>query len=106
MKHTGASFIGCLIFILIIACIVCSVQAKVQESTVLYGLYETTINYKTLSGKPHQYSDPFYGVELQVIFVSPSGRQISWWGFFDGDGTGGQGGDICWHDVPRLNKWA
>lgn len=64
------------------------------EEVPLYGLYETTINYQDLKELPHPYSDPFYGVELEATFISPSGKQITWWGFFDGDGQGGQTGNI------------
>ena len=60
----------------------------------LYGLYEDTINYKTVTGSNHSYSDPFYGVELNATFTSPSGRKVNWFGFYDGNGTGGQSGDI------------
>jgi len=33
-------------------------------------------------------------VEIEATFTSPSGRQITWWGFYDGDGQGGQSGNI------------
>ncbi len=35
------------------------------------------------------YSNKFTDVELLVDYTSPSGREISFWGFFDGDGLGG-----------------
>ena len=60
----------------------------------LYGLYETTIDYQVLTGQSHSFADPFYGVDLNTTFTSPTGRQIIWWGFYDGDGQGNQGGDI------------
>ncbi|MHC4454797.1 MAG: DUF5060 domain-containing protein [Planctomycetota bacterium] len=64
------------------------------ENVPLYGLFETTIDYKAMSGQSHSYPDPFYGIDIDATFTSPSGRQVTWWGFFDGDGQGGQVGDI------------
>lgn len=56
----------------------------------LYDIWEMQVtNSKT-------YSNPFnYNViELQATFNSPSGRQINFFGFYDGDGNGGQTGNI------------
>jgi hypothetical protein len=48
-----------------------------------FGRFETTIqNNQT-------YSDPFRDVTLDVIFTSPDGRQINFWGFYDGGNTWG-----------------
>ncbi len=60
----------------------------------LFGLYETSIDYHELSGADHPYPEPFYGVELEALFFSPSGRRVVWWGFYDGNGQGGQAGNI------------
>ena len=60
----------------------------------LYGLFETNIDYQDLKGTAHSYVDPFYGIGLQATFTSPSGNQVSWWGFYDGDGAGGQTGNV------------
>lgn len=35
------------------------------------------------------YDNPFRDVTLNAVFTSPSGAQTSFWGFFDGDGSGG-----------------
>lgn len=70
-----------------------ALAARVEE-VPLYGLYETTINYQALTGQSHSYAHPFYGVELEATFISPSGRRITWCGFYDGDGQGGQTGNI------------
>lgn len=67
-------------------------QPSQQNSTEvpLWGLFETSIT------NPKPYSDPFdFGViELQAVFTSPTGNVTNWWGFFDGDGEGGQAGNI------------
>lgn len=68
--------------------------AKNLSEVALYGTYEASIDYKALTGRDHPFRHPFYGVELEARFSSPSGRQITWWGFFDGDGKGGQDGNI------------
>jgi hypothetical protein len=69
-------------------------NAFALEEVPLYGLYETAIDYAALTGASHPYEDPFYGVDLNASFTSPSGRRVEWWGFFDGDGLGAQDGDI------------
>ena len=68
--------------------------AMAQEQVPLYGLYQTSIDYSALAGQSHPYTDPFYGVELEATFTGPSGQQIIWWGFYDGDGIREQAGDI------------
>lgn len=70
------------------------VTAVEAANVPLYDRFETNMDYQALTGQPHAYSDPFYGVELKATFTSPSGKTVSWWGFFDGDGLGGQTGNI------------
>jgi len=40
------------------------------------------------------YGNPFNDEELNAVFWSPSGREIKFYGFFDGDGRGGNQGNI------------
>jgi len=40
------------------------------------------------------YNNPFADVELMVNYISPTGRKIGLTGFYDGDGKGGQDGNI------------
>jgi len=40
------------------------------------------------------YANPFTEVSLEAKFKAPSGREIDFWGFYDGDGTGGRSGSI------------
>ncbi|MHC4739289.1 MAG: DUF5060 domain-containing protein [Planctomycetota bacterium] len=54
----------------------------------LYGLFETEVVNKTC------YDNPFAEVELKAEFVSPSGKKVDFFGFYDGDGKGGQNGCI------------
>ena len=60
----------------------------------LYGRFEHEINFYALKGESHGYPDPFYGVGVNAIFTSPSDKDVNWIGFFDGDGNGGQDGNI------------
>ena len=54
----------------------------------LYGLFEQSITNNRV------YSNPFFDVELNAVFTSPSGRVINFFGFYDGDGHGGQDGTV------------
>jgi hypothetical protein len=56
----------------------------------LYDVFETrVINDKA-------YANPFDAsvIELRATFRSPSGRRVEFFGFYDGDGEGGQTGDV------------
>ena len=81
------------VFVLL-ALLIQPVTAVGADNVPLYDRFETSMDYQALTGQPHSYSDPFYGVELKATFTSPSGKTVSWWGFFDGDGLGGQTGNI------------
>ena len=98
MKSIFSSSRRCVFFCVMFAVckgfLVLPTLAVELETVPLYGLYETTIDYKAMSERSHFYQDPFYGIELEATFISPSGRQVTWWGFFDGDGQGGQIGEI------------
>jgi len=58
------------------------------ESIPLYGLFEKEL---VNNGS---YTNPFSDVELKVSYFSPSGKKIDFFGFYDGDGNGGQEGGI------------
>ncbi len=60
------------------------------DQVELYNVWETQVtNYSS-------YSNPFNFrvIELQATFTSPSGRLVNFFGFYDGDGSGGQAGNI------------
>jgi uncharacterized protein DUF5060/collagenase-like protein with putative collagen-binding domain/uncharacterized protein DUF4038 len=63
------------------------ISAKVLE-VPLWGMFETTI------ANPRSYANPFVDTELLATFTSPSGKTFEFFGFFDGDGRGGQLGDL------------
>ncbi len=54
----------------------------------LYGLFEIPVENKT------HYMNPFRDVDVNSVFTSPGGRKINFFGFYDGDGKGGQEGHI------------
>jgi hypothetical protein len=63
--------------------------AGAETSTVpLYKKFEVIIV------NARSYSDPLRQVTLNAAFRSPSGKEILFWGFFDGDGIGGQTGNV------------
>jgi hypothetical protein len=53
----------------------------------LWGMFETSV----LNGR--KYADPFIDTELVATFFSPSGKTYNFFGFYDGDGNGGQNGN-------------
>ena len=84
MNHV-MTIIAKILTILILAIVSLNVSA---HSVSLYGLFE-----KKLVNKSY-YMNPFSDVELKVSYFSPSGRKIDFFGFYDGDGNGGQEGNI------------
>jgi len=54
----------------------------------LYGLFERKLV------NTNNYNNPFLDVDLDVIYTSPSGKKLDFFGFHDGDGSGGQNGKI------------
>ena len=54
----------------------------------LYDLFEAQVI------NSNNYNNPFTDVELNAVFTSPTGRIINFFGFYDGDGNGGQNGNI------------
>lgn len=58
------------------------------QSIPLYGLFEKQLT------NTKNYNNSFADVELIVNYTSPTGRNIKFYGFYDGDGKGGQNGNI------------
>jgi hypothetical protein len=65
-----------------------SFAAASAQTVPLYKVFETAIR------NPKTYADPFTGVVLSAEFVAPLGQKTAFWGFYDGDGQGGQTGDV------------
>lgn len=67
--------------VLLLACLV--LPASAAAAVPVNGVFETAIDH------PHSYTNPFRDVTLEATFTSPGGKDTPFWGFFDGDGTGG-----------------
>ena len=53
-----------------------------------WGLFETELVNE------RKYSNPFQDVTLTASFASPSGKSVDFFGYYDGDGRGGQTGNV------------
>lgn len=58
------------------------------QAIPLFGLFEQALT------NDNRYDNPFTDVELVVHYTAPSGRKITFPGFYDGDGNGGQDGKV------------
>lgn len=63
-------------------------QMQGSPQVPLWGLFEASVT------NSRSYTNPFTDTELHTRFVSPSGRAYTFFGFYDGDGNGGQQGNI------------
>ncbi len=73
------------LFIIVIS----ATSASASTSQIpLFGLFERTITNNRV------YNNPFFDVELNAVFTSPTGRVVNFFGFYDGDGQGGQQGNV------------
>ncbi len=79
----------CFVFI-VIYLLVIGKAAFGGQKVGLYDVWETRVT------NPNKYSNPFNFnvIELKATFTSPSGRQVDFFGFYDGDGEGRQKGNI------------
>lgn len=59
-----------------------------SESVPLWDRFETRVDNRK------EYAKPFEDVELDATFTSPSGRSVHFFGYYDGDGHGGQIGNV------------
>jgi hypothetical protein len=63
--------------------------SSAAEATPLWSRFEVAVT------NSKHYSNPFSDVELKAAFKSPTGREVKFLGFYDGDGKGGQNG-LLW----------
>ena len=79
----------CIVLIVFIwwMCLV-SIASAQQKIVPLYGRFEKQFIHDGV------FVNPFKDVVLDATFDSPSGRKVSFFGFYDGDGKGGQHGNI------------
>jgi hypothetical protein len=60
------------------------------ERANLYGAWEMQVSNLRIYRNPFDFTE----IELQATFTAPSGRKINFFGFYDGDGKGGQTGNV------------
>lgn len=65
----------------------CVIRAE-SETIGLWGRFETQVD------NDKRYTNPFKDVELTATFTSPSGKSVDFFGYYDGDGRGGQIGNV------------
>jgi len=63
-----------------------SLQLTPTQEIPLWGMFETSISNE------RKYANPFVETELDAIFLSSSGKSYNFFGFYDGDGRGGESG--------------
>ena len=66
----------------------CSDARDGSDRVPLYGMLEILLANATA------YANPFADVELEGTFTSPTGDDVVFCGFYDGDGKGGQNGPV------------
>lgn len=70
---------------ILVSGLICEVSS--QEAP-LWGRFETSVvNLRS-------YTNPFTDVELVAAFIRPDKSRVLFWGFYDGDGHGGQAGNV------------
>jgi hypothetical protein len=73
-------------------CLLAATRARAQTPASLYQTIEASLAYAAPAG-----AHPFDDIDLDLIVEAPStralGQRFTWFGFYDGDGRGGQTGD-------------
>ena len=65
-------------------------QSVTGNNVELYDTFEVEITNNNNYNNPFDYNE----VQLDVVFTSPSSGQTNFFGFYDGDGNGGQTGNV------------
>jgi hypothetical protein len=63
-------------------------EQSARSKIPLWGTFEAAVINN------RKYTDPFRETEMQATFTSPSGKSYKFFGFYDGDGDGGQTGNV------------
>jgi len=67
-----------------------SVSCAAQEEVELYDVFEIQVTNDKSYSNPFDFNE----IELQATFTAPSGQTIDFFGFYAGDGNGGQTGNV------------
>ncbi|PIR43930.1 hypothetical protein COV24_00180, partial [candidate division WWE3 bacterium CG10_big_fil_rev_8_21_14_0_10_32_10] len=77
------------LFVLLLPIIFISNTKQVKAADIeLYNYFETQVTNN------NSYTNPFFDVDLNVQLTSPSSQTYDFFGFYDGNGLGGQTGNI------------
>lgn len=60
------------------------------EEVGLFDIFEVSVENTNDHDNPFDFEE----IELQATFTAPSGREIDFFGFYDGNGVGGQSGNV------------
>ena len=66
--------------LIVVGCVTCAES----ETVPLWGRFEAQL------ANDKKYTNPFKDVQLNATFTSPSGKPVDFFGYYDGDGRGGQ----------------
>ena len=96
-------FASALTFVSLLLAVGCAYPTGAAQPVALYGVFEQQVT------NDKSYSNPFdlRVVELRTKFTSPSGKTVSFFGFHDGDGKGGQAGNVwAFRFMPdEVGRW-
>jgi len=60
------------------------------DTTSLYGTWEKSFTNTKSYSNPYDFNE----IQLDAVFTAPSGRKVNFFGFHDGNGNGGQTGNV------------
>ena len=60
------------------------------DTVSLYGTWEKSFTNNKNYSNPYDFNE----IQLDAVFTAPSGRKVNFFGFYDGNGNGGQTGNI------------
>ena len=89
-RRIGAALVHSLLIALMGVSGVQGAQAPSSDTVSLYGTWEKSFTNTKNYSNPYNFDQ----IQLDAVFTAPSGRTISFFGFHDGDGNGGQNGDV------------
>jgi len=92
VKRTGIFFLGFrrILAWIVVAFFLVSGHTVAAQQVGLYDVWELSVTNTNSYSNPFNYDE----IELQAVFTSPSEEDVAFFGFHDGDGNGGQNGNV------------
>ena len=100
LKFKGLNNITTVLMMLLLICVCSFIIGCLHDVDRLIDRLIKNLNHKKFFEiqvtNDNTYYNPFDfdEIELQAVFTSPTGREIDFFGFYDGDGNGGQTGNV------------